>query len=98
MVIQDFVNVPIWQLTVGQWLMVQAEANRQSETATSNTDKEQSQGRNYVYGLRGIEELFNVSHVTAQRLKDGILKPAVRQYGRKIIVDADMAMKLFERR
>ncbi len=49
----------------------------------------------YVYGLRGIRELFGVSHATAQKLKDGILKPAVRQYGRKIVVDADMAMELF---
>lgn len=26
-------------------------------------------GRQYVYGLRGIQELFHVSHATAQKLK-----------------------------
>lgn len=57
-------------------------------------DEPQSEGR-YVYGLRGIQDLFNVSHKTAQSYKDGILKPAIYQYGRKIVVDADKALELF---
>lgn len=52
--------------------------------------------KNYVYGLRGIRQLFNVSHPTAQKLKDGIIKDAISQHGRKIIVDADLAMELFK--
>ncbi len=52
-------------------------------------------GKRYVHGLKGIQELFNVSHVTAQRYKDGILKDAVYQSGRKIVVDADKAIELF---
>lgn len=52
-------------------------------------------GKRYVYGLKGIQELFNVSHLTAQRYKDGILKDAVYQSGRKIVVDADKAIELF---
>ena len=52
-------------------------------------------GKRYIHGLRGIQELFNVSHVTAQRYKDGILKDAVYQSGRKIVVDADKAIELF---
>lgn len=54
------------------------------------------QPKKYVYGLAGIRELFKVSHVTAQRYKDGILKDAVSQNGRKIIVDVDKAMELFK--
>ena len=54
-----------------------------------------SSGKRYVYGLKGIQELFNVSHGTAQKYKDGILKDAVFQSGRKIVVDADKAMELF---
>lgn len=57
-----------------------------------------SKNRRLVYGLRGIQELFKVSHKTAQQYKDGILKPAVKQNGRKIVVDADLALELFERR
>lgn len=52
----------------------------------------------YVYGLRGNQKLFGVSHKTAQEYKDGLIKDAVRQNGRKIIVDVDHAMELFGRR
>ncbi len=51
-----------------------------------------------VYGLQGIRGLFGCSHVTAQRYKDTIIKEAVRQNGRKIIVDADLALELFNKR
>lgn len=53
---------------------------------------------NFVYGLKGIETLFQVSHATAQRYKDTFLAPAVRQRGRKIIVDAKLALDLFDKR
>ncbi len=53
---------------------------------------------NYVYGLRGIQQLFGVSHKTAQEYKDTFLRPAVMQNGRKIVVDADYALELFNRR
>lgn len=54
-----------------------------------------SQGRRYVYGLKGISELFGVSKATAQKYKDGILKDACYQSGRKIVVDVEKAMDLF---
>ena len=49
-----------------------------------------------VYGLRGIRSLFNVAHKTAWQWKETWLKPAVIQNGRKIITDADYALKLFD--
>lgn len=49
----------------------------------------------YVYGLRGISELFNVSHATAQRYKNTFLQPAISQRGRKIAVDTVLARRLF---
>lgn len=53
--------------------------------------------KRYVYGLRGIRALFNVSHVTAQQYKNTFLAEAVMQRGRKIVVDADKAMELYRR-
>lgn len=53
-------------------------------------------GKRYVYGLRGIQGLFNVSHATAQKYKDGIIADACYQSGRTIIVDADKAIELFK--
>lgn len=54
--------------------------------------------KNYVYGLRGIQSLLNCSHTQAQRYKDTVLKDAVMQNGRKIVVDADKALELFNNR
>lgn len=51
-----------------------------------------------VYGLRGIQDLFNCSHKTAQYYKDFVIQEAVSQNGRKIVVDADLALKLFNER
>lgn len=51
-----------------------------------------------VYGLKGISELFGCSHKTAQYYKDHVIADAVSQNGRKIVVDADLALKLFNQR
>lgn len=54
--------------------------------------------KRYVYGLRGIRELFGVSHVTAQRYKDTIIADAVSQQGRVIVTDAEKALELFKKK
>ncbi len=51
--------------------------------------------KRYIYGIKGIEDYFHVSHKTAQRFKNTFLKPAVNQNGRVICIDADLAMQLF---
>lgn len=48
-----------------------------------------------VYGMRGIRDLFNISHKTAWIYKNTFLKPAITQRGRKIITNVAMARKLF---
>ncbi len=67
---------------------------REESTAPKTT----SGATRYVYGLQGIREIFNCSHATAQRYKDTILKDVIIQNGRKIIVDVDRALKLFNER
>lgn len=62
----------------------------------SSTDSDETTGKRYVYGITGIERALGVSHKTAQRLKDGILAPAVKQRGRKIITDLELALQLFD--
>ena len=57
-------------------------------------DSARKSGR-HVYGLKGIEELFHVSHKTAQKYKDTFLQPAVSQNGRVIVTDAELALQLF---
>ena len=49
----------------------------------------------YVYGIKGIAELFGCSVPTANRIKrSGIINDAITQIGRKIIVDAEKALIL----
>jgi hypothetical protein len=85
-------ETPIVMLTVGQLKEIL------TEFITENPQKEikiDITGEKYAYGLRGIREAFRVSHATAQKYKDGILKDAITQYGRKIIVDVEKARELF---
>lgn len=80
--------------TIGELLEVLDEhfaGKRPTEAATESTGR-------LVYGIKGIEELFGVSHKTAQRLKDHDIKQAVVQNGRMIVVDVDKAMKLFNKK
>ena len=66
-------------------------------TPENNTPDMQApaQAPRYVYGLKGIMQLFGCSNMTAQRYKKGIIKAAVSQYGRKIVTNADLALELF---
>ena len=89
--IASVVAATVKQLVKEQVIPSMKEAKKQE---TDKTGSGRTTGRQ-VYGLKGIEDLFHVSHKTAQKYKDGFLKPAVKQNGRKIITDADYAMELF---
>ena len=52
-------------------------------------------GKPYVYGISGIAELFHCSIPTANRIKaSGKIDKAIMQVGRKIVVDAELALQL----
>lgn len=84
-------TTPVAMLTVGQlrdFLGIAKQDDRPREPP-------KNEEKRLVYGLQGIQRLFNVSHVTAQRYKDTFLAPAVSQQGRKIVVDVEKALQLF---
>lgn len=85
-------ETPIAALTVSQFVAL-LEQGKSPEPAPA-PPADYTQG--YVYGLKGIRQLFGVSHATAQRYKDSFLKPAVSQRGRKIVVDKAKALELFD--
>lgn len=67
-----------------------------NNTTEVSPSKEQ---RCYVYGLSGIARLFCCSLPTANRIKQsGKIDRAITQVGRKIIVDADLALELAGRK
>ena len=84
-------NTPVGALTVGQLKEVMGiDAQETIVEIKPESDKR------YVYGLSGIRRLFNVSHATAQRYNDTIIKDAVMQQGRKIVGDVEKALELFK--
>lgn len=67
----------------------------------SKEDKEQeaTTPKRLVYGIGGIAQLFGCSTTTANRIKQsGKINEAIYQSGRKITVDADLALKLMKER
>ena len=84
-------NTPVAMLTVGQLKEALKDENPLTREVinTTNTD------RRFVYGIAGIARLFNCSAATANRIKQsGRIDKAMKQIGRKIIVDADLALEL----
>lgn len=82
-------DTPVALLTVGQ-LKEALGLNEKPETPKPT--------KRFVYGISGIRDLFNVSHVTAHLYKNTIIKEAVSQNGRVIITDVDKALELFQKK
>ena len=80
-------STPLAMMTIGQLVEVMQKAE----------PKKEERSEDFVYGLRGIRELFGVSHKTAQVYKNTFLAPACDQLGRTIIVDKHKAIELFKK-
>ena len=79
-------------MTGEEFIFLSKHASGQTETQPRPvTDTE----RKYVYGILGIAKLFGCSLPTANRIKkSGKIDKAITQIGRKIIVDAELALDL----
>ena len=88
-------DTPIAMLTVGQLREVLFPKALLDLIEKQQIIDEERIPKRYVHGVVGIKQLFNCSYPTAHKLKETILKPAVKQQGRVIVVDADLAIKLF---
>ena len=66
------------------------------ETIKSEPRQAPEPTRRFVYGIAGIAQLFNCSITTANRIKaSGRIDRAIKQHGRIIVVDADLALELY---
>ena len=88
-------STPVAMLTVGQLKELFQNCVKELLSAANVAAPCEESSKRYVYGIAGIASLFNVSYVTACKLKDGILQPAILQQGRKIMCDAELAIELF---
>ena len=89
---QELLSKPVWQMTGEEFIMLSRHASGQTEAQPQPvTDT----SRKYVYGIPGIAKLFGCSLPTANRIKkSGRIDKAITQIGRKIIVDAELALEL----
>lgn len=86
-------ETPIWQLSVAELIEL---LNRLISDANKiNSDKPNDLSKRYVYGIPGLAELFHCSLATANRIKkSGVIKNAIMQVGKIIIIDAELALQL----
>ena len=89
-IIDDLRKKPLWQMTGEEFLrLYQNEGHQEAQPAAHHPAKK------HVYGILGISQLFGCSLPTAHRIKkSGKIDRAITQIGRKIIVDADLALEL----
>lgn len=93
--IQGITNdTPLALLTVKQFAsLLETTVATQPSTPALNNEKK------YEYGIRGIARIFGCSIPTANRIKrSGRIDGAIKQIGRKIIIDADLALELAGRK
>lgn len=97
MTINELLGKPVWQMT-GEELLFLAQHGKMSMSGET-TKVSSKEEKRYVYGLAGIARLFGCSLPTANRIKQsGKINRAITQVGRKIIVDADLALELAGRK
>lgn len=83
-------TTPIAMLTVGQ--LKEVLGNTKVEATIIDTVNTETK---YIYGIAGIARLFNCSIPTANRIKkSGRIDKAIKQIGRKIVVDSEQALQL----
>ena len=98
MTINELLDKPVWQMT-GEELLFLAQHGNISTSMESTKASSSKEEKRYVYGLAGIARLFGCSLPTANRIKQsGKINRAITQVGRKIIVDADLALELAGRK
>ncbi len=93
MEVKELLSKPVWQMTGEEFIFLNRHALQKREVKTAHPAADTE--KKYVYGIGGIARLFGCSIPTANRIKkSGKIDRAITQIGRKIIVDADMALEL----
>lgn len=83
-------------MTGEEFMFLSKTASHNDEAKIQNTPSQSiSEKKKYVYGIDGIAEIFGCSRPTASRIKkSGRINAAIRQIGRKIVVDVELALSL----
>lgn len=87
-------NQQIFMLTVGQLkdLIREVISNPSNNKSEETPDSE----KRYLYSIQELATFLGVSYPTAHRLKSTILRSAVYQTGRTILIDSDKVIELMK--
>tara|TARA_R110001583_G_scaffold44966_2_gene142203 strand:- start:14119 stop:14427 length:309 start_codon:yes stop_codon:yes gene_type:complete len=84
----------LFQMTGSEFIFLQENINN---STPSIEDEVPDTADKYAYGIRGISKTFGCSISSANRIKkSGVIKDAIIQNGRKIIVNAEEALILMK--
>lgn len=87
-------NTRLIDLTAGELLELLQQGYKPQVIVDTTKDN-----RRFVYGLAGIADLFGCSKTTANRIKQsGKIDGAITQVGNLIIVDAEKALELIDKK
>ena len=93
--ISDLLQKPLWQMTGEEFMFLYKTASQNDEATIKDNPSKTPSEKKYVYGIDGIAEIFGCSRPTASRIKkSGMINAAIRQIGRKIVVDVELALSL----
>lgn len=97
----QLLKLPLWQYTGEQFLELLdshfVKTSAATESVTSDENVATTAKRWLVYGIKGLCELLQCSKATAHRIKNsGVIKDAITQSGRKIVIDAQKALDLIQ--
>lgn len=82
-------------MTGEEFMFLTKTASQNDEASSQDTPAQSTSEKKYVYGIDGIAEIFGCSRPTASRIKkSGRINAAIRQIGRKIVVDVELALSL----
>jgi hypothetical protein len=94
--IQNLLSKPLYTMTGEEFLALQ-KVSLENIVNNDNPTNEYTDLPEFVKGISGIMKTFHVCRSKAIELKNGIIKDAVQQDKRTIIVDVKLAKKLFKK-
>ena len=88
-------DMPLWQLSVNELKLI---ISKMFEEKFHVLEENGQKPTTRVYGISGLADLLHCSKTKANQIKKlGLIDAAITQVGRKIVIDADLAIKLLKR-
>ena len=89
--VEQLLARPLWMMSGEEFIFLLIN----KEKVTAKASAEVTPEKHYEYGIKGLAKVFGCSIPTANRIKkSGIIDAAISQIGRKIVVDAELALTL----